>query len=64
MGLLRKFSVHNLSKFSAECGSKGPGGWLQWDEADLGKTIIKGEKAEKFMEVAQSIFQKLGFDFS
>lgn len=40
-----------------------PGGYLQWEEADLGNLIVQGPAAQKFYGVAKNLFQILQFDF-
>jgi hypothetical protein len=38
-------------------GSTEPGGYIQWEDAHLGRNFIKGTAAEEFGRVAQEIFK-------
>jgi len=40
-----------------------PGGYLQWEDAHLGETIIRGEDAVIFGEIAKSIFRAANLNF-
>lgn len=40
----------------------GPGGYLQWDEADIGKTLTTGVEAVEFWELMSSILQSMKID--
>ncbi|KAJ5150915.1 uncharacterized protein N7482_010167 [Penicillium canariense] len=33
-----------------------PGGYLQWEDANTGKTVVRGEIAEEFAKVVRSTF--------
>lgn len=39
-----------------------PGGYLQWDEADIGKTLTTGVEAVAFWEIMSSILQSMKID--
>ncbi|RAH60898.1 hypothetical protein BO85DRAFT_435230 [Aspergillus piperis CBS 112811] len=41
-----------------------PGGYIQWEEADLIHQSVQGRKALEFAERIPSLFQKVGLDFS
>ncbi|PYH64780.1 class I SAM-dependent methyltransferase [Aspergillus vadensis CBS 113365] len=41
-----------------------PGGYIQWEEADLIHQLVKGPKALEFAEHIPCLFQKVGLDFS
>ncbi|GAQ41452.1 hypothetical protein AKAW_05593 [Aspergillus niger] len=41
-----------------------PGGYIQWEEADLIHQLVKGPKALEFAERIPCLFQKVGLDFS
>ncbi|KAJ5383074.1 hypothetical protein N7517_000985 [Penicillium concentricum] len=40
-----------------------PGGYLQWEEADTGRLVLRGELAEQFSQVARSTFTAQGIHF-
>ncbi|KAL7941077.1 S-adenosyl-L-methionine-dependent methyltransferase [Trichoderma barbatum] len=39
-----------------------PGGYLQWDEADIGKTVANGVEAVAFWKIMGSILQSINID--
>ncbi|PWY84763.1 hypothetical protein BO70DRAFT_334628 [Aspergillus heteromorphus CBS 117.55] len=41
-----------------------PGGYVQWEEADLVHQVIAGAKAERFGEKVPALFRKAGLDYS
>ncbi|GLA65381.1 hypothetical protein AtubIFM54640_007133 [Aspergillus tubingensis] len=41
-----------------------PGGYIQWEEADLIHQLVKGPKALEFAEHIPCLFQNVGLDFS
>jgi hypothetical protein len=40
-----------------------PGGCLQWEDADIGKTVVHGAIAEEFAQVATSAFTAAALQF-
>ncbi|KAL2820930.1 S-adenosyl-L-methionine-dependent methyltransferase [Aspergillus cavernicola] len=40
-----------------------PGGYIQWEDANLGKPMIRGTTAEEFGRVSSSIFTAVGFHY-
>ncbi|BCS09984.1 hypothetical protein ALUC_30801A [Aspergillus luchuensis] len=41
-----------------------PGGYIQWEEADLIHQSVQGRKALEFAQRIPSLFQKIGLDYS
>lgn len=40
-----------------------PGGWVQWEDADLINQEVSGEKAEPFASVTQLLFKQAGLEY-
>lgn len=40
-----------------------PGGFIQWEEADLVNQLVEGAKAEEFEQCINELFQKAGLDY-
>uniref|UniRef100_A0A1Y1KBW6 Methyltransferase domain-containing protein n=1 Tax=Photinus pyralis TaxID=7054 RepID=A0A1Y1KBW6_PHOPY len=40
-----------------------PGGWIQWEEANLGRIVTNGDEARKFVHAAELVLKSLNFDF-
>ncbi|CAG8107765.1 unnamed protein product [Penicillium nalgiovense] len=60
-GIVRNNDPSRLIRHAA--GLLKPGGYLQWEDADLGKTVLRGETAEQVAQVARSIFRVEGLQF-
>ena len=41
----------------------GPGGYIQWEDADIARTIVKGTSAEEFWVATKEILSAFGFKF-
>jgi hypothetical protein len=40
-----------------------PGGYVQWEDADLVNQAVDGEEAEKFAALMKEIFEKAGLQY-
>lgn len=49
--------------FTKENALLEPGGYIQWEDADIGQTLVRGHVAEEFGRMTKSIFAAAKFDF-
>jgi hypothetical protein len=40
-----------------------PGGYIQWEDADLVNQVVKGEEAEKFAGMMRELFKQAGLQY-
>ncbi|KAJ5919133.1 hypothetical protein N7466_010076 [Penicillium verhagenii] len=40
-----------------------PGGYIQWEDADVGKTLVRGDVAERFRQIVKPIFVAVNFEY-
>ncbi|KAJ5946124.1 hypothetical protein N7454_002963 [Penicillium verhagenii] len=44
-------------------GITEPGGYLQWEDADVGKTLVRGDVAERFRQIVKPILVAVNFEY-
>jgi hypothetical protein len=40
-----------------------PGGYIQWEDADLVNQVVKGDEAAKFADMMRELFKQAGLQY-